>query len=139
MKRNFTFLGKIAIAILLVFGMTVSGCKKEPLPGDGSEVVKPGDGDEDGDGKEDGDGDGDGDNPSEQQSMVTVKASGVALTSVVFIGNSFLFLTSIIEELVGKKGDRIYDKGVVARELQQPLCLGAAKLPVTGHLSLAEG
>lgn len=86
MKRNFTFLGKIAIAILLVFGMTVSGCKKEPLPGDGSEVVKPGDGDEDGDGKEDGDGDGDGDNPSEQQSMVTVKASGVALTSVVFKG-----------------------------------------------------
>ena len=86
MKRNFTFLGKIAIAILLMFGMTVSGCKKEPLPGDGSEVVKPGDGDEDGDGKEDGDGDGDGDNPSEQQSMVTVKASGVALTSVVFKG-----------------------------------------------------
>ena len=30
--------------------MTVSGCKKEPLPDDGSEVVKPGDGDEDGDG-----------------------------------------------------------------------------------------
>ena len=86
MKRNFTFLGKIAIAILLVCGMTVSGCKKEPLPGDGSEVVKPGDGDEDGDGKEDGDGNGDGDNPSEQQSTVTVTASGVALTSVVFIG-----------------------------------------------------
>ena len=56
MKRNFTFLGKIAIAILLVCGMTVSGCKKEPLPDDGSEVVKPGDGDEDGDddGKEEG-------------------------------------------------------------------------------------
>ena len=54
MKRNFTFLGKIAIAILLVFGMTVSGCKKEPLPGDGSEVVKPGDGDEDEDGDDDG-------------------------------------------------------------------------------------
>ena len=78
MKRNFTFLGKIAIAILLVFGMTVSGCKKEPLPGDGSEVVKPGDGDEDGDGKEE-------EKPGEQ-GTVTVRASGVALTSVVFIG-----------------------------------------------------
>ena len=78
MKRNFTFLGKIAIAMLLVCGMTVSGCKKEPLPDDGSEVVKPGDGDEDGDGKEE-------EKPGEQ-GTVTVKASGVALTSVVFKG-----------------------------------------------------
>lgn len=83
MKRNFTFLGRVAIAMLLVCGMTVSGCNKEPLPDDGNEVVKPGDGDGDGegDGKED-----ENDKPSEQ-GTVTVKASGVTLTSVVFKGN----------------------------------------------------